>query len=61
MKTIRIILIGLFLLSSFGYSIQNKDIVGEWRISEDNVQRLNYPRIILELNEIKNNEKLNAK
>ncbi|MFA7326628.1 MAG: hypothetical protein WC121_08195 [Candidatus Kapaibacterium sp.] len=48
MKTIRIILIGLFLLTSFAFSVQNKDIVGEWRISEDNIQRLNYPRIILE-------------
>lgn len=48
MKTIRIILIGLFLLTSFAFSIQNKDFVGEWRISEDNIQRLNYPRIILE-------------
>ncbi len=48
MKTIRIILIGFFPLSSFGYSIQNKEIVGEWRISEDNIQRLNYPGIMLE-------------
>ncbi len=48
MKTIRIILIGLFLLSSFGYSIQNQDIVGEWRVSEDNEQRLKYPTLRLE-------------
>ncbi|MER3328513.1 MAG: hypothetical protein RIF34_02960 [Candidatus Kapaibacterium sp.] len=48
MKTFRIILIGLFLLSSFGYSIQNKDIVGEWQISEDNLQRLKYPALHLE-------------
>lgn len=48
MKTIRIILIGLFLLSSFGYSIQNKDIVGEWRVSKDNEQRLKYPALRLE-------------
>ncbi|MCB0701425.1 MAG: hypothetical protein R2863_05305 [Candidatus Kapaibacterium sp.] len=47
MKTIRIILIGLFLLSSFGYSIQNKDIVGEWQISEDNEKRLKYPALRL--------------
>ena len=48
MKTIRIILIGLFLLTSFGYSIQNKDIVGEWQISEDNEQRLKYPALLFE-------------
>jgi len=48
MKNIRIILISLFLLSSFGYSIQNKDIVGEWRISEDNEQRLKYPAFRLD-------------
>lgn len=47
MKNIRIILIGLFLLSSFGYSIQNKDIVGEWRVSEDNEQWSDYPGIQL--------------
>jgi len=48
MKTIRIILIGLLLLTSFAFSIQNKDIVGEWRISEDNEQRLKYPAIRLD-------------
>jgi hypothetical protein len=48
MKSIRIILISLFLLSSFGYSIQNKDIVGEWRVSEDNEQRLKYPAFRLD-------------
>lgn len=52
MKIIRDILIGIFLLSSFALSIENKDVIGEWRISEDNSKRLSYPSILLESDSI---------
>lgn len=48
MKNARIILFGLFLLSSFGYSIQNKDIVGSWSVSKDHEQWSNYPDILFD-------------
>lgn len=52
MKIIRDILIGIFLLSSLALSIENKDVIGEWRISEDNSKRLSYPSILLESDSI---------